>query len=311
MVNSIPFGARSTADKVLAGIDLTGRRFVVTGCSSGIGFETMSSLCANGAQVLGLARQLRDAEEACRKAGPFCVPMACDLADLDSVAAAAGAIRALDVPLDAIVANAGIANLPTLQTRYGLEMQFLVNHIGHFALVNELLGLVRNGTGRIVIVSSSAGVTQAPAEGIMFDNLDGRRFYKPSTFYAQSKLANALFAKELSRRLSPRGIAVNSLHPGATRGTGLNKNVRLPLKTALSAERLFMKPVPRGAATQTLLAANPNVSGITGEFWSNCQICKGSPLLEDLDLAKRLWEVSDDIVARHDASHAKSLREAA
>ena len=311
MVKSIPFGGRSTADKVIAGVDLTGKRFVVTGCNSGIGFETMNALCANGAQVLGLARSLRDAEIACGKAGPLCNPVACDLADLDSVAAAAGTIRALEVPLDAIVANAGIAILPTLQTRYGVELQFLVNHIGHFALVNELSGLVRNGTGRIVIVSSSASIKQAPAEGIMFDNLDGHRFYEPFTFYGQSKLANALFAKELSRRLGARGIAVNSLHPGATRGTGLNKNVRLPLKIALSAERLFMKPVPRGAATQTLLAANPGVSGITGEFWSNCQIAKGSPLLEDLDLAKRLWEVSDDIVARHDASHAKSLREAA
>jgi WW domain-containing oxidoreductase len=311
MVNSNPFGARSTADKVLAGIDLTGKRIVVTGCNSGIGFETMSALSANGGQVIGLARSLRDAKIACGKAGPSCTPVACDLADLDSVAAAAGTIRALEVPLDVIVANAGIANLPTLQTRYGVEKQFLVNHIGHFALVNGLSGLVRNGTGRIVIVSSSASIKQAPSEGIMFDNLDGRRFYKPFTFYGQSKLANALFAKELSRRLSARGIAVNSLHPGATRGTGLNKNLSLPLNIALAAARWFMKSAPRGAATQALLAASPSVSGITGEFWSNCQIVKGNPLLEDADLAKRLWDVSDGIVARHSASPAKSLRAAA
>jgi WW domain-containing oxidoreductase len=311
MVKSIPFGARSTADKVLAGIDLTGKRVVVTGCNSGIGFETMNALSANGAQVIGLARALPDAQSACAKAGPTCIPVACDLADLESVAAAAGTIRALEVPLDAVVANAGIANLPTLQTRYGVEMQFLVNHIGHFALVNALSGLVRNGTGRIVIVSSSASIKQAPAEGIMFDNLDGQRFYKPFMFYGQSKLANALFAKELSRRLSARGIAVNSLHPGATRGTGLNKLVNLPLKIALSAARWFMKTVPRGAATQALLAANPSVSGITGEFWSNCQIVKGNPLLEDVDLARRLWDVSGDIVARHSASSLKSLLQAA
>jgi WW domain-containing oxidoreductase len=311
MVNSIPFGFRSTADKVLAGIDLTGKHIVVTGCSSGIGFETMSALCANGAHVIGLAKSLRDAKTACDKAGPFSTPVACNLADLDSVAAAADTIRALHVPLDAVVANAGIAHLPTLQTRYGVEMQFLVNHIGHFALVNRLLDLVRNGTGRIVIVSSSAGINQAPAEGIMFDNLDGHQFYRPFAFYGQSKLANALFAKELSRRLSVRGIAVNSLHPGATRGTGLNKNVSLPLKIVLSAARLFMKSAPRGAATQTLLAANPGVSGITGEFWSNCQIAGGSPLLADTGLAKRLWDISEDIVARQGASPAKSLREAA
>jgi len=311
MAKSTQFGVRSTADKVLAGIDLTSKRIVVTGCNSGIGFETMSALSANGAHVIGLARSLRDAKIACDKVGPSSTPVACDLADLDSVAAASDAIRALQGPLDAVVANAGIANLPTLQTRYGIEMQFLVNHLGHFALVNELTGLVRDGTGRIVIVSSSASINQAPAEGIMFDNLDGQRFYKPFMFYGQSKLANALFAKELSRRLSARGITVNSLHPGATRGTGLNKNASLPLKIALSAAQLFMRSAPRGAATQALLAANPSVSGITGEFWSNCQIAKGSSLLQDPDLAKRLWDVSEDIIARQSASPAKSLREAA
>jgi WW domain-containing oxidoreductase len=311
MAKSTPFGARSTADKVLAGIDLTGKRIVVTGCNSGIGFETMSALSANGAHVIGLARSLRDAKIACDKVGPSSTPVACDLADLDAVAAAAGAIRALQGPLDAVVANAGIANLPTLRTRQGVEMQFLVNHIGHFALVNGLMDLVRNDTGRIVIVSSSASINQAPAEGIMFDNLDGQRFYKPFMFYGQSKLANALFAKELSRRLSARGIAVNSLHPGATRGTGLIKNTSLPLKIALSAAQFFMRSAPRGAATQALLAANPLVSGITGEFWSNCQIAKGNSLLQDPDLAKRLWDVSEDIVARLSASPAKSLREAA
>ena len=158
MSKSIPFGARTTADKVLAGIDLSGKRFVLTGCNSGIGFETMSALTANGGQVFGLARSLADAEAACAKVSPGATPLACDLADLESVAAAAAAIRVLDAPLDVIIANAGIANLPTLQTRYGVEMQFLVNHIGHFALLNELADLVRNVTGRIVIVSSSAAI---------------------------------------------------------------------------------------------------------------------------------------------------------
>jgi WW domain-containing oxidoreductase len=311
MANSNPFGTRSTADKVLAGVDLTGRRIVVTGCNSGLGFETMSALSANGAIVIGLARSLQDARAACGKVAPSCIPVACDLADLDSVAAAADTIRALQGPLDAIVANAGIANLPTLQIRSGVEMQFLVNHVGHFALVNRLSNLVRNGTGRIVIVSSRAGINQAPPEGIMFDNLDGRRFYKPFMFYGQSKLANALFAKELSRRLIARGIAVNSVHPGATRGTGLNKNLSVPLKLFLSAAKALLKSAPRGAATQALLAASPQVSGITGEFWANCQIATGNPLLEDLELAGRLWDVSEDIVSRHGVSAAKLLREAA
>ena len=311
MTQSIQFGARSTADHVLAGIDLTGKCIVVTGCNSGMGLATMSALAANGARVIGLARQAQDARAACVEAGPTCIPVACDLADLESVAAAAAAIRALQSPLDAIVANAGIANLPNLQTKYGVELQFLVNHVGHFALVNEIESLVRDGTGRIVIVSSSAGITQAPPEGIMFDNLDGSRFYKPLTFYGQSKLANALFAKELSRRLNSRGIAVNSLHPGAVRGTGFNRHLTLPLKVVLSAARWFMKSAARGAATAALLAANPGVRGISGEFWAKCRIAKGSPLLEDISLARRLWEVSQDIVTRYGPSPVKSLQAAA
>jgi WW domain-containing oxidoreductase len=311
MAELIPFGARSTADQVLAGIDLTGKRMVVTGCNSGIGFQTMSALGANGAHVIGLARSLSDARAACEAAGPSSTPVACDLADLDSVAAAAETIRGLHGPLDAIVANAGIANLPALQTKYGVELQFLVNHIGHFALVNGLLDLVRDGSGRIVIVSSSASIDQAPREGIMFENLDGQRFYEPRVFYGQSKLANALFAKELSRRLGNRGISVNSLHPGATRGTRLNRSANLPSRIALFAARLFMRAAPRGAATQALLAASPRVNGISGEFWANCRIAKGNPLLQDVDLARRLWDVSHEIVARHSAWPAKSLREAA
>jgi WW domain-containing oxidoreductase len=237
--------------------------------------------------------------------------VACDLADLDSVAAAAETIRALPGPLDVIVANAGIAALPALEVSSGVEMQFLVNHIGHFALVNRLSDLVRNGTGRIVIVSGRAGITHAPPEGIMFENLDGRRFYEPRTFHGQSKLANALFAKELSRRLAARGIAVNSLHPGATRGTGLHKNLTMPRRFARAAAAPFMKSLQRGAATQALLAASPQVTGITGEFWADCQIAKGNPLLEDRELAARLWDVSEAIVARHGLPDAKFLREAA
>jgi WW domain-containing oxidoreductase len=311
MTQTIPFGSRSTADKVLAGIDLTGKQILVTGCNSGIGFETMNALVANGARVIGLARSLRDAEKACAKAGPSSTPVACDLSDLDSIAAAADAIRALKTPLDCIIANAGIANLPRLRTRYGVELQFLVNHIGHFALVNELLGSVRNGSGRIVIVSSSAAATQAPAEGIMFDNLDGHRFYKPFAFYGQSKLANALFAKELSRRLSVRGIVANSLHPGAARGTGLNREAGLPQKIALAAVQPFMRSAQRAAATQALLAASPSVAGITGQYWANCQIAAGNPLLDDEDLAKRLWDVSEEIVTRHTTAHPKAMQQAA
>ena len=298
MIHSNPFNGRSTADHVLAGVDLTGRRFVVTGCNSGIGFETMNSLAANGAHVVGLAKSWSAASEACAQVGPTCTAVACDLSDLDSVAEAAGAIRALNAPLDAVIANAGTAYLPTLQTRYGVERQFLVNHIGHFALVKQLCETVRNGTGRIVLVSGATRAKPSPPEGIMFDNLDGSRFYQPATFYRQSKLAVALFAKELARRLQGRGIAVNAADPGAANGTQLERHLLRPLLIR-SVARLCTKSAQRAAATQALLAASPRVTGISGELWADCRITEGPALLGDADLAGRLWEVSERIVDSH------------
>jgi WW domain-containing oxidoreductase len=301
MIKSVRFGRRSTADQVLAGIDLTGKRIVVTGCNSGLGLATMNAFAANGATVIGLARTIHAAAAACAEASPFCVPVECDLADLASVTAAVRAIHDIGGPLDAIVANAGVANLPSLETRYGVEMHFIANHLGHFALVNGLADLLRDGTGRVVMVSGNAGVSLAPREGIMFDNLDGHRFYEPSIFYGQSKLANALYAKELSRRLGSRGIAVNAVDPGAAR-TGMNKGY---------FARLFAKPAARAAATQALLAANPQASGITGQYWSDCRISHGSPLLEDSVLARRLWDVSEEIVGRASSPDERSLQRAA
>jgi WW domain-containing oxidoreductase len=287
MIKPVQFGRRSTADQVLAGIDLSGKRIVVTGCNAGIGLQTMNALAANGATVIGLARTFESARAACTAASPLCIPVACELADLESIAAAIRVIRAAEAPLDAIVANAGVANLASLETRYGVEMHFLANHLGHFALVNGIAGLLRDNGGRAVIVSSGAAVDAAPAAGIMFDNLDGGQFYEPAAFYAQSKLANALFAKELSRRLKGRGITVNAVDPGSAR-TRINTRY---------FTRLFAKSAAQAAATQTLVAASPRASGITGEFWSDCSISPGTPLLQDAALALRLWDVSDEIIA--------------
>src|ERR1700733_2414025 len=298
MASSIPHGARSTANQVLAGVDLARRWILVTGCDEEIGFETMNALAANGAHVFGLASSLAGAKSACNQIGPRATPIECDLADLDSVAAAAETIRSLQVSLDAIVANAEVASPPALHTKYGVELQFLSNHIGHFALMNQLLDLVRNGTGRIVIVSSSASVMDAPPDGIMFDNLDGHRFYDPMIFYGQSKFAVALYAKELSRRLRRRAIAVNSLHPGSTKSASLRQDLLLPLRVVRSTVQLFMRSASQRAATAALLAASPCVAGITGEYWSDCQVADGNPMLNDAKLAQRLWLVSMQIVQR-------------
>ncbi len=301
MTKSVQFGRHSTADQVLAGIDLSGKHMVITGCNAGLGLATMNAFAANGATVIGLARTIQAATDACAQASPLCVPVACDLADLESIAAAVRIIHGMPGTLDAIVANAGVANLPSLDTRYGVEMHFLANHIGHFALINGLADLLRDGTGRVVMVSDNAGINLAPHEGIMFDNLDGSRFYEPSMFYGQSKLANALYARELSRRLSSRGIAVNSVDPGAAR-TRVNQGY---------FARLFAKSAAQAAATQALLAANPQASGITGQYWSDCRISQGSPLLEDTVLARRLWDVSEEIVARPAPRDERSLQRAA
>ena len=301
MTTSIRFGRRSTADQVLAGIDLSGKHIIVTGCNSGLGLETLNAFAANGASVIGLARTLDSASRSCAQASPACIPVGCDLSSFSSIAAALETIRNLSVPLDAIVANAAAANLPSLETRYGIEKQFLTNHIGHFMLVNGIADLLRDGSARIVMVTSRASITHAPSEGVMFDNLDGRQFYDPSAFYAQSKLANALFAKELSRRLAARGIAVNSADPGAAR-TRIRKGF-LP--------RLFAKSAARAAATQALLAASPAVSGITGEYWSNCNISQGNALLQNMPLAQRLWDVSQEVLDRQHRSGGAALQRAA
>jgi WW domain-containing oxidoreductase len=301
MTKSIQFGRRSTADHVLAGIDLTGKHIVVTGCNSGLGLETMNAFAANGASVIGLARTLEAAAQACAEASPVCIPVGCDLSDFDSIAAALDTIRGLSSQLDAIVGNAAAVNLPSLQTRYGVERQFLTNHLGHFMLVNGIADLLRDGTARIVMVSSDASIGQTPSEGIMFDNLDGSQFYDPSTFYAQSKLANALYAKELSRRLAARGITANSADPGAAR-----TRIRKGLLT-----RLFAKTAAQAAATQAFLAASPDASGITGEYWSNCKITEGNALLQDTALARRLWDVSQEVLDRQRRTAGATLQRAA
>jgi len=301
MTKSIQFGRRSTADQVLAGIDLTGKHIIVTGCNSGLGGETMNALAANGASVIGLARTVEAASRACAQASPACIPVGCDLSNFDSIALALDTVRKFSVPLDAIVANAAAAKLASLETRYGVERQFLTNHLGHFMLVNGIADLLRDGSGRIVMVSSGASISQTRSECIMFDNLDGRQFYDSSIFYAQSKLANALYAKELSRRLAARGIAANSADPGAAR-TRIRKGF---------FTRLFAKTAAQAAATQALLAASPEASGVTGEYWSNCKIGQGNALLQDSVLARRLWDVSQEILDRARNSGNAALQRAA
>ncbi|HEY4445333.1 MAG TPA: SDR family NAD(P)-dependent oxidoreductase [Steroidobacteraceae bacterium] len=293
MAPSIPFGARSTADQVLAGIDLTRKRMVVIGCHGDIGLETMKALVANGAHVIGLAPALEDARSACSAAGTSSTPIACDLADFASIDSAADSICGLPGPLDAIIATTERVDSPVPTRHHGGKLQHIVEYIGHFALINRLTDRVRSNSGRIVMVSSD--VSHAPTEAVTFDNLDDPPVYEPLV-YGQAQSANAIYAKELSRRLAPRGVSVNSWDPGSSRGAGLNDRRGWAQRLIDPVARLFMRSAAQRAATAALLAASPLVAGLSGAYWSNCRITRDNPLLADEILAKRFWETSEQIV---------------
>ncbi len=211
------FGANSTAEEVTAGLELNGMTALLTGCNSGIGFETMRVLAGRGVHVIGAARTLEKAEKACDSVDGRATPLVIELTEFDTVVAAAEKVKAMGVAIDMLILNAGVMALPELQQVNGIERQFVVNHLGHFLLVDQLKDLVTTARqGRVVIVSSSAHVW-APDEGIQFDNLSGESEYDPFKAYGQSKLANGLFSRELARRLADTRATSNSLHPGFIR----------------------------------------------------------------------------------------------
>jgi WW domain-containing oxidoreductase len=302
MKHVIPYGARSTADQVLAGVDLTHKTIVVTECDSDVGFETMNALGANGAHVIGLARTLEVAQAACKTASASATPVECDMTNLESVYSAAQTIRCLSGQLDAVITNEA-SPLPNLQTCYGIERRFFSDHIAHFLLVNSLIDAIRCGTGRIIIASGDAAMKHAPAEGVMFDNLDGRQFYDYKTFYGQAKFATALYAKELSRRLAYRGVAVNSFHTGIAKEQRSSRIRRTALSILMIGARFWMRSSAQIAATPALLAASPRVVGVTGEYWSGCHISKGNHMLGNTELANRLWDTSAQIITRSAAAN--------
>ena len=187
--------------------------------------------------------------------------------------------------------------LPGLHQKYGVELQFLTNHLGHFVLVNRLLDRVRQApAGRIVVVSSLAHYTSVPG-GIGFDNLDGERHYDGWTFYGQSKLANLLMSNELSRRLAGSRATCNAIHPGIIH-TPLMRNIG-SLRALLG--RVISWPVSRsveqGAATQCYVATAPALEGVSGCYFADCNPARTSVQARDPELAARLWEVSETLAA--------------
>lgn len=291
--NGLGYG--STAEDVTAGLDLRGRNILVTGGNSGIGLETVRVLALRGARVVAAGRSREKVADAVARLTGEIVPLACDLSRPESVRAAVASLVEQGQPLQAVICNAGIMAPQRLEQAFGYELQFFNNHIGHFLLVTSLLPHVA-GDCRFVIVSSDAH-RRAPRGGIQFDNLSGDRGYGPQRAYSQSKLANLLFAKELARRLSGTGKTANALHPGV-----IKTNLFRTLPSVASflfglASPLVLKSVPEGAATQCYLAVHPAVAGISGEYFSHCNVASCSELARDAALAARLWQESERIVA--------------
>ena len=308
------FDDTTTAAQVVAGIDLTGRRAIVTGGASGIGVETARALAQAGAQVTLAVREKaagdRVAADIARTSGRDDVAVAyVDLADLPTID---GFVASWDGPLHILVNNAGVMDTPHGTTKQGWETQFGTNHLGHFALATGLHeALAVADDARIVSVSSS-GHASSP---VVFDDLFfERRAYTPGAAYGQSKTANSLFAVEATRRWAGEGITANALMPGGI-WTPLQRHWseekrRAGEEQARRAEAtgtFRMKSPEQGAATSVFLAASPQVAGIGGRYFEDCGEAEIVEQLQgihgvmphalDPDDARRLWDVSEELLA--------------
>jgi NAD(P)-dependent dehydrogenase (short-subunit alcohol dehydrogenase family) len=303
-----PFTAASTAAEVVAGIDLSGRRAVVTGGASGIGIETARALAGAGAEVTLAVRNIeageRTAEEITATTGNKQVYVApLELADRVSVAAL---VTAWEGPLHILVNNAGAMAPPLTRTAEGWELQFATNHLGHFGLATGLhRALAEAGGARVVSVSSSAH-QRSP---VVFDDINfERREYEPWAGYGQSKTANVLFAVEASKRWAADGITVNALHPGSIR-TALQRYVSDEdinrLRAQAGPDLPAWKTPEQGAATSVLLATSPLLDGVGGHYFEDCNEAVAhqpgsvrgvAAYALDPEAAARLWTVSEEML---------------
>jgi NAD(P)-dependent dehydrogenase (short-subunit alcohol dehydrogenase family) len=304
-----PFTAESTAAEVVDGIDLTGRRAIVTGGASGIGIETARALAGAGADVTLAVRNVEAGERTAAQitgttGNKKVLAARLDLADQASVAVFAAA---WDGPLHILINNAGIMASPLMRTPEGWEMQFATNHLGHFALATRLHGaLAAAGGARVVSVSSSAHL-RSP---VVFEDIHFlERPYEPWAAYGQSKTANVLFAVEANRRWAADGITVNALMPGGIR-TGLQRYVTDEELDRLRRESIergaSWKTPEQGAATSVLVATSPLLDGIGGRYFEDCnEAGQNNPgsrrgvaaYALDPDDAALLWQVSVDTLA--------------
>jgi NAD(P)-dependent dehydrogenase (short-subunit alcohol dehydrogenase family) len=311
------FGAASTTDEVLQGIDLTAKRVLVTGVSAGLGVETARALAARGAQVVGAARDLSKAKAATEQVrsqaarGGSLQLVQLDLASLESVRHCADGLLAGGKPFDVIIANAGVMACPKGTTVDGFETQLGTNHLGHFVLVNRIASLLRRGS-RLVNLSS-AGHRYADVD--LDDPNFERSPYAEFIAYGRSKTANVLFAVEFDRRHRARGVRATAVHPGGIR-TELSRHMTPGAREKLIAEINASQPkgappfsyksIPQGAATSVWAACVGDAEAIGGRYCEDCQVAEVAsvpglragvqPYALDPERAQALWKKSEEWV---------------
>jgi len=323
ILEAISFGATSTTDDVLSGVNLKGKRIFVTGTSAGLGVETARSLVAHGAQVVGAARDLNKAKaateqvrkDAAAHGGSFEL-VELDLANLKSVRDCADQLLAKGERFDVIIANAGVMATPFGHTADGFETQFGTNHLGHFVLVNLIASLIRDG-GRLVNLSSS---------GHRFANVDledpnfDRTPYEPFVAYGRSKTANILFAVAFDKRHRGRGVRAAAVHPGGIQTelgryveAGRFEKLLADINQQLAAEGngpFQWKSIPQGGATSVWAAVVAPADKVGGQYCENCHVghivadnVAITPISEgvrayalDAKNAEALWKKSEELV---------------
>ncbi|GAB2979380.1 SDR family NAD(P)-dependent oxidoreductase [Saccharothrix stipae] len=299
-----PFDADSTAAEVVAGIDLTGRRAVVTGGASGIGVETARALASAGAEVTLAVRDTSAGQRVADEIGGTVRVARLDLADQASVASF---VAGWDGPLHILVNNAGVMATPETRTPEGWELQFATNHLGHFALTAGLHRFLAVEGARVVSVSSSAHLMSP----VVFDDIHfADRPYDPWAAYGQSKTANVLFAVEATKRWAADGITANALMPGGIM-TNLQRHVdpdaMQELINRAKVDGFTLKTPEQGAATSVLVATSPLLEGVGGRYFEDCaeavandgnRVSGVAAYALDPEAATRLWQVSEQTLAR-------------
>ncbi|XP_060576274.1 retinol dehydrogenase 12-like [Ruditapes philippinarum] len=274
--------------------DMTGKTVLITGANTGIGKETARDLARRGARVLLACRDIVKAEKAAedirRSTGSDDVVIYnLDLASLTSVRQCAEQVINNEPRLDVLINNAGVMIMPYCKTEDGFEMQFGTNHLGHFLLTNLLLDLLKKSApSRIINVSSSAH----RMGHINFDDLNGEKSYSRVGAYAQSKAANILFTRELSKRLKGTGVTANSLHPGLINTELLRHAPLLSRIIGFPVPYLVFKTVAQGAQTTIHCAVSKELDGVSGKYFSDCVIKEEASQVQQDDTALRLWKIS-------------------